>query len=126
MINGVHLLIYSRDPGADRAFLRDILEFEFVDAHDGWLIFSLPPPELGVHPGDEKSAEKLGDQDLLGTVIYLMCDKLNETIASLNAKGAVTTEIQQTNWGRTTTVRLPSGGGLGLYEPRHATALHLT
>jgi len=125
MINGVHRLIYSRDPEADRAFLRDILEFDFVDAHDGWLIFGLPPAELAVHPGDGKFVEKLGDHGLLGTVVYFMCDKLHETIASLNAKGAITTEIQQMNWGLSTTVRVPSRGGLGLYEPRHATALHL-
>jgi predicted enzyme related to lactoylglutathione lyase len=125
MINGVHLLLYSRDPESDRAFFRDVLGFESVDAGESWLIFALPPAELGIHPGDGKFVERHADHELSGSVIYLMCDDLNATIESLNSKGAKTTEIVQAGWGITTTVRLPGGGGLGLYQPRHATAVQL-
>ena len=125
MINGVHLLLYSRDPEADRAFFRDVLGFQSVDAGEGWLIFALPPAELGIHPGDGKFVEHDADHELSGSVIYLMCDDLNSTIDSLNSKGVKTTEIVQAGWGITTTVRLPGGGGLGLYQPSHATAVQL-
>jgi predicted enzyme related to lactoylglutathione lyase len=125
MINGVHLLLYSRDPEADRAFFRDVLGFQSIDAGEGWLIFVLPPAELGIHLGDGKFVERHADHDLSGSVIYLMCDDLNATIDSLSSKGAKTTEIVQAGWGITTTVRLPGGAGLGLYQPRHATALQL-
>jgi hypothetical protein len=125
MINGVHLLLYSRDPEADRAFFRDVLDFESVDAGGGWLIFALPPAELATHPGDGKFVEKHGDEELSGGVVYLMCDDLCVTMESLQAKGAKTTEIVEARWGITTTIRLPGGGGLGLYQPRHATALSL-
>jgi catechol 2,3-dioxygenase-like lactoylglutathione lyase family enzyme len=125
MIHGVHLLLYSQDPEADRAFFRDVLDFKSIDAGEGWLIFALPPAELGIHPGDGKFIQHHADQKLLGSVVYLMCDDLRETIHSLTAKGVATTEIQEAGWGITTTVRLPSGGGLGLYEPRHPTAIHL-
>ncbi|WP_348262556.1 VOC family protein [Telmatobacter sp. DSM 110680] len=125
MINGIHLLLYSRDPEADRAFFRDVLGFSSVDAGEGWLIFALPPAEMGIHRGDGKFVEHHADHDLSGSVIYLMCDDLRATMDSLKSKGAETTEIVQAGWGITTTVRLPGGGGLGLYQPRHATALDL-
>jgi hypothetical protein len=121
MIHGVHLLLYSRDAEADRAFLRDVLGFASVDAGHGWLIFGLPPAELAVHPSDVAQ----NGESLAASVLYLMCDDLAATIASLNAKGAATTEVKEERWGAVTTVRLPSGAGLGLYQPRHATALHL-
>jgi hypothetical protein len=125
MINGVHLLLYSRDPEADRSFFRDVLGFGSVDAGEGWLIFALPPAELGIHPGDGKFVERHADQELSGSIVYLMCDDLRSTIETLHAKGAAATEIVEAGWGITTTVRLPGGGGLGLYQPRHATALSL-
>jgi hypothetical protein len=125
MINGVHLLLYSRDPEADRVFFRDILGFQSVDAGEGWLIIALPPAELGIHPGDGKFVEHHADHDLSGSVIFLMCDDLRTTIASLQGKGVNTTEIVEAGWGITTSVRLPGGGGLGLYQPRHATAVQL-
>ena len=125
MIHGVHLLLYSRDPDADRAFFRDVLSFESVDAGEGWLIFALPPAELGIHRGDGKFVERHADHELSGSIVYLMCDDLRATIDALHAKGSATTEIVETGWGITTTVRLPGGGGLGLYQPRHATALSL-
>jgi predicted enzyme related to lactoylglutathione lyase len=125
MITGIHLLLYSRDPEADRVFFRDVLGFQSVDAGEGWLIFALPPAEMGIHPGDGKFVEHHADHNLSGSVIYLMCDDLHATIESLKSKGANTTEIVQAGWGITTTVRLPGGGGLGLYQPRHATAIDL-
>jgi predicted enzyme related to lactoylglutathione lyase len=125
MINGVHLLLYSRDPDADRTFFRDVLDFQSVDAGEGWLIFALPPAEMGIHPGDGKFVERHVDHELSVSVVYLMCDDLRATIDSLKARGADTTETVQAGWGTTTTVRLPGGGGIGLYQPRHATALNL-
>ena len=125
MINGVHLLLYSRDPEADRAFFRDVLGFRSVDAGEGWLIFALPPAEAGIHPGDGMFVQTHADHQLAGSIIYLMCDDLRATMRELNAKGATTTETVEAGWGITTTVRLPGGAGLGLYEPRHMTALNL-
>jgi predicted enzyme related to lactoylglutathione lyase len=117
------MLLFSRDPEADRAFFRDVLSFRSVDAGEGWLIFQLPPAELGIHPGEEQSIHRHADQELSGCVVYLMCDDLHATIAALEKKGAKTTGIVDAGWGTTTTVRLPGGGGLGLYEPRHVMAL---
>ena len=126
MISGIHLLLYSRDPESDRAFLRDVLELRSVDAGEGWLIFGLPPAEMGVHPGDGHFVERHASHELLGCVPYLMCDDLQQTIALLKARGVVTTAIESAGWGDVTTLRLPSGGSLGLYQPRHKTALHLS
>jgi hypothetical protein len=84
-----------------------------IDAGEGWLIFALPPAELGIHPGDGKFIQHHADQKLLGSVVYLMCDDLRETIHSLTAKGVATAEIQEAGWGITTTVRLPSGEAWG-------------
>lgn len=125
MINGAHLLLYSRDPDADRAFFRDTLKFPSIDAGEGWLIFALPPAELGIHPGDGNFVERHADHELSGTILYLMCNDLQQMVASLDSRGVQTSAIVQAGWGITTTIRLPGGGGLGLYQPRHATALNL-
>ena len=113
----------TRRPTA--SFLRDVLGFASVDAGHGWLIFGLPPAELAVHPSDGNVAQNFAGESPAATVLYLMCDDLAATVASLNAKGAATTEVKEERWGPVTTVRLSSGAGLGLYQPRHATALHL-
>jgi hypothetical protein len=126
MIHGVHLLLYSRDPEADRAFFRDKLNLGSVDIGDGWLIFGLPRAEMGIHPGDGSFVQEHAEEKLTGCVIYLMCEDLRKTIDELLAKGVATTTAQEADWGISTTVRLPSGGGVGLYEPRHPTALHLS
>lgn len=123
MINGSHVLLYSKNPEADRAFFRDVLEFRWVDAHDGWLIFALPPAEVAVHPGE--FAQVHADHELLGATLYLMCDNLQETMRSLEEKKVVFTGISQEPWGLRTTMRLPSGGEIGLYQPRHASPLNL-
>src|SRR5579863_3719772 len=125
MINGAHLLLYSRDPEADRAFFRNVLRFQSVDAGDGWLIFALPPAEAAIHPGDGKFVDHLAGHELSGSSLYLMCDDLRATMEDLQRRGVNTTEIVEARWGIITTVRLPGGGGLGLYEPRHPTALGL-
>ena len=126
MIIGAHFLFYSRDPEADRAFFRDVLGFPAIDAGEGWLIFAMPPAEAGIHPGEGNFSQAHGGQNLQGAVLYLMCDDLDSTIAALSAKKVACTPTQTAGWGRVTTFPLPSGGHIGLYQPRHQTALHLT
>ena len=109
MISGAHVMIFTRDEDADRAFLRDVLEIPCVDAGGGWLIYKLPPTELGVHGGPDNDHHQL----------YLMCDNLDEAITSLKLKGAQCSEPFPASWGRATSIKLPGGGKLGLYEPRH-------
>jgi hypothetical protein len=94
-----------------------------VDAGEGWLIFRLPPTELGIHPADNNLVQPHAGSDLLASVVYLMCDDLRSTVESLAAKGVPCTEVQEARWGATTTLRLPSGSSLGLYEPRHPLAI---
>jgi len=121
MIHGAHFLLYSKDPEADREFFRDVLKFRSVDVGHGWLIFALPPSELAVHPGE--FAQKHADHEVQGCVLYLMCDDLAATLQSLEKQGVSCTEIEEAPWGNKTTVRLPSGGEIGLYQPRHETAI---
>src|SRR5215467_14079267 len=119
MIKGAHILLYSKDPAADRAFIRDVLQFRAVDAGEGWLIFALPPAELAVHPGTGEFAQVHAEHTMLGTVLYLMCDNLAEVIATLAVKGVRCSKVEQAGWGSKTTILLPSGGEIGLYQPRH-------
>jgi hypothetical protein len=123
MITGTHVLLYSQDAAADRAFFRNVLKFRSVDAGEGWLIFALPPSELAVHPGEGEFAQRHADHAMLGAVVYLMCDDLQKTVQSLQAKKVECTEITAAPWGMKTTIRLPSGGEIGLYQPRHETAI---
>jgi hypothetical protein len=125
MITGAHVLLYSSDPEADRAFFRDVLGFRWVDAGGGWLIFALPPSEVAVHPTDGESAQAHAGRGLLGAVLYLMCDDLRGFVASLAAKNVRCTEIGEAPWGIKMTIKLPSGGEIGLYQPTHPTALGL-
>ncbi|HYL06721.1 MAG TPA: extradiol dioxygenase [Thermoanaerobaculia bacterium] len=113
MINGAHVIVYSQDAAADRAFFRDVLGFAAVDAGHGWLIFALPPAEAAFHPGDENGRHEL----------YLMCDDLPEVMGALAAKGVACAPVAAQAWGSTTRITLPGGGELGLYQPRHPTAL---
>jgi hypothetical protein len=124
VINGTHLLLYSNNPEADRAFLRDVLEFRSVDAGRGWLIFALPPAEIAVHPYDEGSARN-ADEGVVGAALYLLCDDLKSTMRSLKAKKASFTPVQEAPWGIVTTLALPSGAKIGLYQPKHPTAVEL-
>lgn len=115
VITGAHMIIYSREAEADRAFFRDVLGYPHVDAGDGWLIFSMPPAECAVHPTDGASAHEF----------YLMCDDIAATVAELQARGVeFARPVSDQGWGRLTAIRLPGGGELGLYEPRHPTAHH--
>ena len=113
MITGVHAVVYSPDAERVRAFLAEVLGFASVDAGGGWLIFALPPAELAAHP----------TQDATGRhELYLMCDDLQETVQELEGKGVeLSRPIRQERWGLVTAIRLPDGGELGLYEPRHPT-----
>ena len=114
MITGVHAVIFTADAEADRAFFRDVLELPSVDAGGGWLIFALPPAELAAHPADDDGHHEL----------YLMCDDVHATVEELKAKGAeVSSSIRDEGFGLLTTIQLPGGGELGLYEPRHPTAI---
>jgi len=128
MIHGAHVLLYSHDADRDRAFLRDVLGWPSVDAGDGWLIFGLPPGELAVHPTDgdaETAQQRHAGRAMTHAVVYLMCDDLRAEIAALAAKGVATTGVHEAAWGLVTSIVLPSGGELGLYQPRHPTALDL-
>jgi hypothetical protein len=125
MINGAHLLLYSKDPDADRAFLRDVLEFPSVDAGRGWLIFAIPPAEIAIHPIDEDTPPPIAEGEVVGASIYLMCDDLDSTMKSLESRNVLCSEVNEAPWGIVTTFRLPSGGEIGLYQPTHPTAVGL-
>jgi catechol 2,3-dioxygenase-like lactoylglutathione lyase family enzyme len=125
MVSGAHVVLYSSDPEADRVFFRDVLGFRFVDDGGGWLIFALPPSELAVHPLSENGPAPVVDtgHKLLGATLHLMCDDLPSLMKSLKAKNVGFTEPSKQPWGTSTTMRLPSGGSIGLYQPTHKTPL---
>jgi hypothetical protein len=116
MITGVHAMIYSKQAEAVRKFFGETLGRPSVDAGRGWLIFALPPAELGIHPSDDDESHEL----------YLMCDDLEATIGELAAKGVTAGEISDQGWGRVTMLTIADGVRVGLYQPRHPTALHLS
>jgi catechol 2,3-dioxygenase-like lactoylglutathione lyase family enzyme len=115
MISGAHVIIYSTDPEADRAFFRDTLKFPHVDAGHGWLIFKLPPAEIAVHPSEENNVHEF----------YFLCDDLNKAMEDLSKGGIRCSEVQEQRWGSITKITLPGGGQVGLYEPRHPKAIEL-
>jgi len=126
MINGItgaHWLMYSTDPEADRAFFRDVIGFRAVDAGEGWLIFALPPSELAVHPGDGKFVRQHAEHGLTGAVLYLMCEDIRAAVAALDARKISHAPIGEAGWGQFTTLQLPSGAGIGLYQPAHLRAV---
>jgi hypothetical protein len=125
MIHGVHLLLSSANPEVDRAFFRDVLEFPYVDVGEGWLIFGLPPAEMGIHPAERNLTHPHAGQDLTAGTVYLMCDDLRETLDGLAARGVDHTETQEAGWGVVTSIPLPGGGRLGLYQPHHPLATSL-
>jgi hypothetical protein len=104
--------MYSRDAGADRRFLAEVLGMPSVDAGGGWLIFELPPAEVAVHPAEQP-----------GAGLYLMCDDLPVEMALLTARGASFSPVEEAPWGPFTTIALPGGGEIGLYQPRHPVAI---
>lgn len=113
MIFGAHVIVYSKDATADRAFLREVLGFSSVDAGHGWLIFALPPAEVAVHPAEENDRHEL----------YFMCDDLEAEISTLGEKGVQCSNVHEARWGSITKMRLPGGSEVGLYQPKHPTAL---
>lgn len=116
MLIGLHTIVYAEDAGRARAFLRDTLGLAGVDAGDGWLIFAAPPAELAVHPADGPS---VGRHEM-----YLMCDDIEATVSELAAKGVeFTSPVSDQGWGLLTTLAVPGAGELGLYQPRHPTAI---
>jgi hypothetical protein len=123
MITGAHFLLYTTNADADRVFLRDVLGFRAVDAGHGWLILGLPPAEMGVHPGDGNFAQTHAGHSMLGALLYLMCDNLAATIEELASKGVRCTAVDEAPWGKKTTIPMPSGGEIGLYQPSHPTAV---
>jgi len=110
MINGGHVVIYTKDAEADRAFFKNVLKFPYIDAHGGWLLFKLPPSEAAFHPSDENGTHEL----------FLMTDDLEAEMKALKTAGVACEEPSQQSWGRLTRLTLPGGGRLGLYQPRHA------
>ena len=110
MISGAHVMIYTKDEQADRDFLRDALEIPCIDSGGGWLIFKLPPAELGVHGGERNDVHEL----------YFICDDLDAAMARLADKGVTCAEPETADWGRFTSVPLPGGGKVGLYQAYHA------
>ena len=120
MITGTHLILYAEDADRARAFFRDVLGFPWIDAHEGWLIFRMPPAEVGIHPSGEEGLAGSGHE------IYLMCDDISATVADLQTKGVqFTTSIENQGFGRITRFRVPGAADMGLYEPRHPTAYNL-
>jgi hypothetical protein len=116
MISGIHAIIYSKQAERLREFLRDVLRLPSVDAGHGWLIFALPPAELAVHPEEDSYHE-----------LYLMCDDVHATTEHLKSKGVqLSAPIADRGWGLVTRLRLPSGDEIGLYQPKHPTAIALT
>ncbi|HVT58861.1 MAG TPA: VOC family protein [Thermoanaerobaculia bacterium] len=116
MINGVHALLYVKDAERVREFFRDVLGFSSVDAGHGWLIFALPPAELGIHPTEDGGHQAL----------YLLCDDVKAAVRELESKGVqIARAIHEESWGLVTALALPGGGEIGLYQPKHPTALHL-
>jgi hypothetical protein len=109
MITGAHVIIYSKDSEADRAFFRDVLKYESADAGHGWLIFALPPAEVAVHPSDENGVHEL----------YLMCDDVRAFIAEMAQLKVSCSPVEEQRWGSITRLTLPGGGKLGVYEPKH-------
>jgi hypothetical protein len=109
MIIGAHSVIYSTHPEEDRAFFRDVLQLPNVDVGGGWLIFGLPPAEVAVHPSDKNGVHEF----------YLMCDDVEAFVTAMKERGIACEPVQNQGWGLLTQVKLPGGGKLGVYQPRH-------
>jgi hypothetical protein len=112
MIHGAHVIVFSSDADADRDFLGKVLSFPSVDAGGGWLIFALPPAEVAVHPGSNDVHQ-----------LYFMCDDVHAFIDAMKAKKVACTPVEEQRWGSITKVTLPGGGAIGVYQPKHRTAI---
>ena len=109
MLIGAHVVVYSMNAEADRAFFKDILGLHSVDAGHGWLIFAVPAAEVAFHPHTQNNQHQL----------YFICDNLSREMAALRKKSVRFGEIAEERWGIRTTMLLPSGGVIGLYEAKH-------
>ncbi len=113
MISGAHIVIYSKNAEADRAFFRDVLKFDSVDAGHGWLIFAIPPAEAAFHDSENNGRHEL----------YFMCDDIGATLKDLKSKNVKVSEVAQQRWGKLSSLTLPGGGKVGIYQPSHASPL---
>jgi catechol 2,3-dioxygenase-like lactoylglutathione lyase family enzyme len=109
VLTGAHVVIYSKDAEADRTFFKDVLGFPSVDAGHGWLIFALPAAEVAFHPQDDNNKHEM----------YFTCDDIKDQVADLRKKRVQVGETFEERWGTRTTISLPSGGTIGLYQPKH-------
>jgi catechol 2,3-dioxygenase-like lactoylglutathione lyase family enzyme len=116
MIFSAHVIVYSKDAEADRALFRDVLGFKSVDAGHWWLIFALPPAEAAFHPDEEPDGQNDRHE------LYLMCDDLKAEVSELKKKSVACSQVHNERWGSITRIKLPGGGQIGLYQPKHATA----
>ena len=119
MINGAHVVLYTTDSEADRAFFRDVLKFPWVDAGHGWLIFALPPAEAAFHDRDKESAESYDMMQSTRQELFLICDDIAATLRELNAKHVPLSAVSEQRWGKLATLTLPGGSKHGIYEPKH-------
>jgi hypothetical protein len=110
MINGAHVVIYTKDPQADRALFRDLLKFPSVDVGGGWLIFAMPPAEVAFHDSKKNNQHEF----------FLMCDDIAETLTDLKSKNVTVSDVTEQRWGKSATFTLPGGGKVGVYEPKHS------
>jgi hypothetical protein len=113
MFFGAHVIIYSRNAEADRAFFRDVLEYPHADAGHGWLIFKLPPAEVAMHPADDGDTQEL----------FFMCHDVQAFIEKVTPRGVTCSPIEELRWGSLTRMTLPSGTKLGVYQPKHPSPL---
>jgi len=113
MITGIHAIFYTKHCKEMYEFLKDVLDLRYVDAGNGRLFFAAPPTELAVHETDDDAKHEL----------WLVCDDIASTVQQLENKGVGTTPVTDRGWGLVTSLELPSGDTLGLYEPKHLSPL---
>jgi catechol 2,3-dioxygenase-like lactoylglutathione lyase family enzyme len=123
MINGAHVVIYTKDAEADRDFFREVLQFPFVDAGHGWLIFAMPPLEVAFHDREKADLENGASERADKHELFLMCDDIAATLKDLRAKNVKVSEVSEQRWGKLASFTLPGGGKIGIYEPTHLSPL---
>jgi|SRR5690348_11475263 glyoxalase/bleomycin resistance protein/dioxygenase superfamily protein len=123
-IQGTHILFYSNNADADRAFLRDVLGLRGIDVGGGWMIFKTPPAEAAVHPMEGEGASR-AQNGMLSATIHFLCDDVRAMVRELEEKKVKCTPLHEESWGIATAITLPSGGAVGLYQPKHRTAYDL-
>ena len=116
MIHGAHVVIYSKNADADRAFFRDVLKYPSEDAGQGWLIFALPPAEIAVHPSEKNDVHEF----------FFMCDDVQQFMSEMKAKEIECSPVDEQRWGSITRMTLPGGGTIGVYQPKHPSPLEST